>query len=109
MKRLALAVAALVSEAVVFFGGPHEPKEVVAPAQPPPLSYFRGNEFDIGIFATYLTGTNGGQTRTTDFASGDVVTISGSGNPHGWGGGMDFTYFLTWKHLGFRFQGVAMN
>src|SRR6201987_1188091 len=111
MKNVvALAVVALASQAVTCFaGGPEVPsKEVITPA-PPPESFFRGNEFDIGAFATYVTGTNGGQTRTTDFADGDVVTISSSGNPHGWGGGMDFTYFLPWKYLGFRFQGAGVE
>ena len=111
MKKSALAIAALGSLAAVSFAGPPPPsKEVVAPP-PPPLSYFRGNEFDIGIFATYVTGTNGGGgTRTTDFADGDVVTISGgSGSPHGWGGGMDFTYFFAWKYLGLRFQGAGVS
>jgi len=111
MKKSALAIAALGSLAAASFAGPPPPsKEVVAPP-PPPLSYFRGNEFDVGIFATYVTGTNGGGgTRTTDFADGDVVTISGgSGSPHGWGGGMDFTYFLPWKYLGFRFQGAGVS
>ena len=111
MKKLALAIGALGSLAVMSFAGPPEPKEVVAPPPPPPLSYFRGNEFDVGIFATYVTGTNGGGgTRTTDFADGDVVTISGgSGSPHGWGGGMDFTYFFAWKYLGLRFQGAGVS
>ena len=106
MKKLALAIGTLGSLAVMSFAGPPEPKEVVAPP-PPPLSYFRGNEFDIGIFATYVTGTNGGETRTTHFADGDSVTISSSGSPDGWGGGMDFTYFLPWKYLGFRFPGCG--
>ena len=65
----------------------------------PPVSFFRGNEFDIGIFGTYVTGTSGGQTRTTTFDDGDVVTISSSGSPHGWGGGMDFTYYLPWVRV----------
>jgi hypothetical protein len=109
MKKLALAIGTLGSLAVMSFAGPPEPKEVVAPPPPPPLSYFRGNEFDIGIFATYVTGTNGGQTRTTNFANGDSVTISSSGSSDGWGGGMDFTYFLPWKYLGFRFQGAGVD
>src|ERR1700746_1002073 len=109
MKKSALAIAALGSLAAASFAGPPPPsKEVVAPP-PPPLSYFRGNEFDVGIFATYVTGTNGGQTRTTNFADGDSVTISSSGSPDGWGGGMDFTYFLPWKYLGFRFQGAGVE
>ena len=109
MKKSALAIAALGSLAAASFAGPPPPsKEVVAPP-PPPLSYFRGNEFDVGIFATYVTGTNGGQTRTTNFADGDSVTISSSGSPDGWGGGMDFTYYLPWKWIGFRFQGAGVE
>jgi hypothetical protein len=104
MKRLALAIVAIWSQAVISFAGP--PTEVVTP---PPVSFFRGNEFDIGVFATYVTGTNGSQSRTTTFANGDVVTLSTNGSADGWGGGMDFTYFLPWKYLGFRFQGAGLS
>ena len=106
MKRLALAIVALGCQTVVSFAGPPPPsKEVVAPP-PPPISYFRGNEFDIGVFATYVTGTGGGGSRTRTFDNGDVVTLSSSGSPDGWGGGMDFTYY-PWKWIGFRFQGAG--
>jgi hypothetical protein len=109
MKRLALAVVALASQAVVSFAGPPPSKEVISPAPPPPLSYFRGNEFDIGIFGTYVTGTQGSQSRTRTFANGDTVNISTNGSADGWGGGMDFTYFTPWKYLGFRFQGAGVE
>jgi hypothetical protein len=109
MKRLALALVVLGAQAIVSFAGPPPPKEVITPPPPPPVSYFRGNEFDIGIFGTYVTGTKGGETRTTTFANGDVVTISSSGSPDGWGGGMDFTYFLPWKYLGIRVQGAGVS
>jgi hypothetical protein len=112
MKKLvvALAVVALASQAgISFAGGPEVPsKEVITPA-PPPESFFRGNEFDIGAFATYVTGTNGGGTRQTAFDDGTTFTLSSSGSPNGWGGGMDFTYFLPWKYLGFRFQGAGVE
>ena len=107
MKTLALAAVALGSQAIVTFAGPPPSKEIVAPA-PPPVSYFRGNEFDIGVFGTYATGTSQDRTRTTTFANGDVVTISTGGSPNGWGGGMDFTYYLPWKWIGFRFQGAGV-
>jgi len=58
MKRaLALAVIAILSPAMnVVAGGPVVPsKEVVAPSPPPPSSYFRANELDLGAFATYGT------------------------------------------------------
>src|ERR1700752_627243 len=111
MKNVvALAVVALASPAVTCFaGGPEVPsKQVITPA-PPPESFFRGNEFDIGAFATYVTGTNGGGGRETTFDDGATWTLSSSGSPNGWGGGMDFTHFLPWKYLGFRFQGAGVE
>jgi len=85
MKRLtALTVLALASQATVCFAGPPPSKEVVAPPLPPPVSFFRGNEFDIGIFGTYVTGTNGGLTRATNFAAplgaGAVAIFDENGN-----------------------------
>ncbi|MBV8099694.1 MAG: hypothetical protein JOZ31_11100 [Verrucomicrobia bacterium] len=110
MKKLtALTCLALASQAAISFAGPPEPKEVVPTPAPPPESFFRGNEFDVGIFATYVTGTGGGGSRSRTFADGDTVTITSSGSPDGWGGGMDFTYFLPWKWVGFRFQGAGVE
>jgi hypothetical protein len=110
MKRLiALAVMAFASQAGSVFAG--EPmvssKQVIEPPAPP-VSYFRGNEFVLGAFATYVTGTNGGGTRQTTFDDGTTFTLSSSGSPNGWGGGMDFTYFLPWKYAGFRIQGAGV-
>jgi hypothetical protein len=104
MKKLILTTVAFLAEAVVCLAGP--PAEVTAP---PPVSFFRGNEFDIGVFGTYVTGTNGSQSRTRTFADGDVVTLSTNGSANGGGGGLDFTYFLPWKYLGFRFQGTGLS
>src|SRR6201993_5462798 len=87
MKRLALALVALGSQAVVSFAGPPSSKEIVAPPAPPPVSFFRGNEFDIGAFGTYVTGTSGSQSRTRTFGDGDTVTISSNGRPEGCAGG----------------------
>jgi hypothetical protein len=111
MKRLiSLAVVAIASQAAAIFAG--EPmvssKQVIAPP-PPPVSYFRGNEFDLGAFATYVTGTNGAGTRQTAFDDGTTFTLSSSRSPDGWGGGMDFTYFLPWKYAGFRVQGAGVE
>src|SRR6201984_3607862 len=109
MKRLtALTVLALVSQATISFAGPPPSKEVVTPP-PPPESFFRGTEFDIGIFATYVTGRNGGGSRTRTFPDGDTVTLSSSGSPDGWGGSRDFTYYLPWKWIGFRCQGAGVE
>src|ERR1700722_14622085 len=113
MKKLtALAVLTLASQAAAIFAG--EPmvssKQVIAPPPAPPVSYFRGNEFVIGAFATYVTGTNGGGSRTREIADdGTTFTLSSSGSPNGWGGGMDFTYYFPWKYAGVRIQGAGME
>jgi hypothetical protein len=114
MKRLiSLAVMAIASQAAAIFAG--EPmvssKQVIAPPPAPPESYFRGNEFDLGAFATYVTGTNGGGSvhRQTVFDDGTTFTLSSSGSPYGWGGGLDFTYYLPWKYAGFRIQGAGVD
>jgi hypothetical protein len=108
-----LAVIAFASQVAVVFAG--EPmvssKQVIAPPPAPPESYFRGNEFDLGAFATYVTGTNGGGSvhRQTVFDDGTTFTLSSSGSPYGWGGGLDFTYYLPWKYAGFRIQGAGVD
>src|SRR5260221_6616923 len=105
MKKLAaLAVVTRATQAVVAFAG--EPvvssKQVITPAPPPP-EYFRPNEWDIGAFATYWTGTGNNLTGTR-VRDGFTTTISGETTPTGWGGGMDFTYYFPWKYAGVRFQ-----
>src|ERR1700730_10013772 len=98
--------------AAIFAGEPMvSSKQVIAPPPPPPVSFFRGNEFDIGAFATYVTGTNGGGTkqRQTVFDDGTTFTLSSSGSPYGWGGGIDFTYFFPWKYAGVRVQGAGVE
>ena len=109
MKKLALAVVTLASQAVVAFAG--EPvvssKQVITPVAPPP-EYFRPNEFDIGAFATYVTGTGGNATGTR-VRDGFSTTVSGDITASGWGGGMDFSYFFPWKYAGVRFQGAGVS
>ena len=64
-KLIVLAVTLALFLPISAFGGPEvSSKEVVAPPPPAPVSFFRGNEFDIGAFATYVTGTNGGGSVT---------------------------------------------
>ena len=93
-KLIALAVVIFVSQPILTFAG--EPisssKEVISPAPPPPpVEYFRGNEFDIGAFGTYATGLNS------------------NNGIHGWGGGIDLTYWFPWKYAGVRFQGAGVS
>jgi hypothetical protein len=96
MKRIiALAVIGIASQTLTALAGPPETKQVIAPAPPPPLEYFRPNEFDIGVFGTWV-----------DFTNSHRVT---NGSIHGWGGGMDFTYWFPWKYAGVRFQGAGFE
>ena len=103
MIRTVKTKTLIVSAVVAFFGqtaislaGPTETseKQVLPPAAPPPTSFFRANELDIGVFASY------------DKGLGDLST-QGIGE-HAWGGGLDVAYY-PWLFGGFRFQGSALN
>src|SRR5580704_6726730 len=92
MKRLiALALVAVTLPAFSTFAG--EPvtasKQVVAPAPPPPASYFRANEFSLGLCGAY--GWTYDRNRR------------GIGD-HYWGGGVDGQYFPL-QYLGFAIEG----
>jgi hypothetical protein len=91
-KIIVLAVILTLSKATATFAGPEEKAVVPPPPPPPPESFFRPNEFDIGAFGTFAQGV-------------------GSGGPHlhGWGGGMDFSYWFPWKYAGVRFQGTGAS
>jgi hypothetical protein len=90
------AAVALLGQTAISFAGSTEAssKEIIPPAAPPPTSFFRANELDIGVFAAYIKGV------------GDISDL-GVGE-HGWGGGLDIAYF-PWLYGGFRFQGSAFN
>src|SRR5258708_33071304 len=90
------AAVALLGQTAISFAGSTETssKEIIPPAAPPPTSFFRANELDIGVFAAYIKGV------------GDISDL-GVGE-HGWGGGLDIAYF-PWLYGGFRFQGSAFN
>jgi hypothetical protein len=68
-------------------------KEVVAPAPPPPQSYFRANEWSLGLFGAYGWTYDHNQR--------------GIGN-HYWGGGVDGQYFPI-EYLGFAIEGTFFN
>jgi len=87
-------VAAFVQTSAVFAGEPvTSNKEVVPPAAPPPTSFFRANEFDVGAFAHLFKGF------------GDNF---GSVGEHGWAAAENLSYF-PWLYAGFRLQGSVMN
>ncbi|MBV9672561.1 MAG: hypothetical protein JO076_07020 [Verrucomicrobia bacterium] len=110
-KVIAIVVMPIALQAATLLAGEQmvSSKQVITPPPAPPISYFRGNEFDLGAFATYVTGTNGGGTRQRVFDNGNTFTLSSSGTPDGWGGGMDFTYYFPWKYAGVRFQGAGVE
>jgi Outer membrane protein beta-barrel domain len=96
MKRLiALALVALASPALSTFAGQPvtSSKEVVAPAPPPPASYFRANEFSLGLFGAYGWTYDQNRRGISD---------------HYWGGGVDGQYFLL-QYLGFAIEGNFFN
>jgi hypothetical protein len=82
-----LAVSASAGEAVT------SSKEVVAPPPPPPTSYFRSNEFSLGVFGSYGVGFYDNHRAI--------------GN-HAWGGGIDGQYFPL-QYLGFAVEGDFFN
>src|SRR6516225_9254813 len=94
-KIIALTVIGIASQTISAFAGPPETKQIAPPPPPPPVSYFRPNEFDIGAFATWI-----------DFVDQHAAT---QGSIHGWGGGMDFTYWFPWKYAGVRVQGAGFS
>ncbi len=95
-KLIAVAVVTIASHIVSASGGEAvvSSKEVIAPPPPPaPISYFRSNEFTLGLFGSY------GWTNNNN--------IRAIGN-HAWGGGVDGQYFLL-QYLGFGVEGNFFN
>ena len=94
MKRLiALTVVAIASQAVAIFAG--EP------------------EAEASYCSTSTTAARVLQTERIRYRSvRDLCRRRwlGSGHHlHGWGGGMDFTYWFPWKYAGVRFQGAGLD
>jgi hypothetical protein len=94
-KLIALTVVAIASHVVSAFAGQAvvSSKEVAAPPPPPPTSYFRSNEFSLGLFGSYGW-TYDNNTRSI-------------GN-HTWGGGIDVQYFPL-LYVGFAIEGDFFN
>jgi hypothetical protein len=95
MKRiLALTLVTLTFQAVSSLAGETmaSSKEIVAPAPPPPSSYYRANEWSLGAFGTY------------DASFGNRRAIG----DHAWGGGLALDYF-PWLYIGFGLEGSLVN
>ena len=83
------------SQAVSTFAGEAvaSSKEVVAPPPPPPISYFRSNEFSLGVFGSYGVGFYDNHRAIGE---------------HAWGGGVDGEYFPL-QYLGLAVEGNFFN
>ena len=84
-RTIALVAAVTISQAMVIFAGETEVSEKNVLQPVPPASYYRGNEWDLGIFGTYDTSFNNNRRAIGD---------------HAWGGGLGLTYF-PWLYAGF--------
>jgi hypothetical protein len=93
-KLIALSVVAIALQVVSASAGEAvaSSKEVVTPT-PLPISYFRSNEFSLGLFGSY------GWTYNNNNL--------GIGN-HAWGGGVDGQYFPL-QYVGFAIEGDFFN
>src|ERR1700730_3871468 len=96
-KLIALAIVAIASQVVSASAGEAvaSSKEVAAPAPPPalPTSYFRSNEWSLGLFGSY-----GASFNDNSRAIGN----------HTWGGGIDGEYFPL-QYDGFGIDGDFFN
>ena len=94
-KLIALAVVVIASHVVTASAGEAvaSSKEVAAPPPPLPTSYFRSNEFSLGLFGSY-----GASFDNNTRAIGT----------HTWGGGIDGQYFPL-QYLGFAVEGDFFN
>ena len=94
-KIIALAVVIFASQVLSTLAGEAvtSSKEVVTPPAPPPISYFRSNEFSLGLFGSY-----GWTYNNNSRGIGD----------HAWGGGIDGQYFPL-QYVGFAIEGNFFN
>src|ERR1700676_3058328 len=94
-KLIALAIVAIASQVVSASAGEAvaSSKEVAAPPPALPTSYFRSNEFSLGLFGSY-----GASFSDNSRAIGN----------HTWGGGIDGEYFPL-RYVGFGIDGDFFN
>ena len=94
-KLIALAIVAIASQVVSASAGEAvaSSKEVAAPPPALQTSYFRSNEFSLGLFGSYGVSFNDNSRAI--------------GN-HTWGGGIDGEYFPL-QYVGFGIDGDFFN
>jgi Outer membrane protein beta-barrel domain len=94
-KLIALAVVAIASHVVLASAGEAvaSSKEVAAPPPLLPASYFRSNEFSLGLFGSYGVGFYDNHQAIGE---------------HAWGGGIDGQYFPL-QYVGVSVEGDFFN
>lgn len=90
-----------------------ESKEVLQPA-PPPCEWYRANEWNLMLWATYAFSANEGRDTIFDFNI-DGIEIEFEENTdrwldkdNAWGGGGDIKYFFS-KYWGLGAQGFVLD
>jgi hypothetical protein len=98
MKRLLTCLFGLcVIASAAFAGVDYSGKEMKQVAAPPPcLQWYADNEFNVGIWGTYVF--TGNEWRDDRYIEAD----------HAWGGGVDLKYFFH-RYFGIGIEGWAVD
>jgi len=97
MKRLTVALCAMVALVSAAYAGPeYSGKEIKQVAPPPCPQWYADNEFNVDLWGTYLfTGNNWANDR---YVEAD----------HAWGGGVDLKYFFH-RYFGVGIEGWVVD
>jgi len=97
MKRLTVALCAMVALVSAAYAGPeYSGKEIKQVAPPPCPQWYADNEFNVDLWGTYLfTGNNWANDR---YVEAD----------HAWGGGIDLKYFFH-RYFGVGIEGWVVD
>ena len=97
MKRLTVALCAIVALVSAAYAGPeYSGKEIKQVAPPPCPQWYADNEFNVDLWGTYLfTGNNWANDR---YVEAD----------HAWGGGIDLKYFFH-RYFGVGIEGWVVD
>jgi hypothetical protein len=98
MKKLLLGLCGIAAFACAAFAGTeYSGKEMKQVAAPPPCpEWYADNEFNVGIWGTYV------------FTGNDWTDDRYILNDHGWGGGADFKYFFH-RYFGVGIEGWVID
>jgi hypothetical protein len=109
MKRIALTFTLLATWPVLSFAGPEQlsakdMQPTLAPVAP--VEWYADNEWNIGVWGTYVFTQNGGES-----APEEGITLWTSdrylGADEAWGGGIDLKYFFH-RYFGVGIEGFGL-